>query len=108
MKDISCALELRDIHKSFGKREVLKGISLSADTGDVVSILGRSGSGKSTLLRCINFLETPDAGFVSVCGTKITVPAQDKEKKNSAVQRRFWRFAEKSAWCSSPLTSGTI
>jgi ABC-type histidine transport system ATPase subunit len=81
MNDISCALELRDIHKSFGKREVLKGICLSANTGDVVSILGRSGSGKSTLLRCINFLETPDVGIISVCGTKITVPAQDKERK---------------------------
>jgi ABC-type histidine transport system ATPase subunit len=80
MQDIFSALELRDIHKSFDKTKVLKGISLSAHTGDVVSILGRSGSGKSTLLRCINFLETPDTGIVNVCGTKISVPAETSKR----------------------------
>ena len=56
------AVSLRDLHKSFGALEVLKGISLTAREGEVVSILGASGSGKSTLLRCINLLEIPDAG----------------------------------------------
>ncbi len=56
----------RDLHKSFGALEVLKGISLDAHEGDVVSILGSSGSGKSTLLRCINMLEMPDSGEVTV------------------------------------------
>jgi octopine/nopaline transport system ATP-binding protein len=65
------ALVVRDLHKSFGPLEVLKGVSLSADNGDVISMLGSSGSGKSTLLRCINLLETPDAGEVHVGGELI-------------------------------------
>ncbi|PKH20921.1 histidine/lysine/arginine/ornithine ABC transporter ATP-binding protein [Enterobacterales bacterium CwR94] len=59
-------LSMHDIHKSFGALEVLKGISLDAHRGDVISILGASGSGKSTFLRCINLLETPDTGTVRV------------------------------------------
>jgi octopine/nopaline transport system ATP-binding protein len=65
------ALSVRDMHKSFGPVEVLKGISLDALEGDVVSILGSSGSGKSTFLRCINLLETPDSGEVTVAGETI-------------------------------------
>ena len=65
------ALSVRDMHKSFGPVEVLKGISLDAFEGDVVSILGSSGSGKSTFLRCINLLETPDSGEVTVAGETI-------------------------------------
>jgi len=63
---------------------VLRGISLSGNTGDVVTILGRSGSAKSTLLRCINFLETPDKGTVDVCGTRICVPQDEGPKKKLA------------------------
>src|ERR1700692_1761940 len=55
-------LIVEDLHKKYGDHEVLKGVSLRAKAGDVVSIIGSSGSGKSTLLRCINFLERPDAG----------------------------------------------
>ncbi|MPT23407.1 MAG: amino acid ABC transporter ATP-binding protein [Starkeya sp.] len=62
------AIAVHDLHKSFGSLEVLKGISLTAREGDVVSILGSSGSGKSTLLRCLNLLETPDAGTLSAAG----------------------------------------
>jgi ABC-type histidine transport system ATPase subunit/class 3 adenylate cyclase len=65
------ALLVRDLHKSFGSLEVLKGVSLSANNGDVISVIGSSGSGKSTLLRCINLLETPDAGEVYVGGELI-------------------------------------
>ena len=65
------ALAVEDMHKRFGAVEVLKGVSLAADDHDVVSILGSSGSGKSTLLRCINLLETPDAGRVRVKGELI-------------------------------------
>jgi ABC-type histidine transport system ATPase subunit len=65
------ALEVSDLHKRFGALEVLKGVSLSADNGDVISMIGSSGSGKSTLLRCINLLETPDAGEVRVGGELI-------------------------------------
>ncbi|ESM64480.1 hypothetical protein L390_00367 [Klebsiella quasipneumoniae subsp. similipneumoniae] len=64
-------LSVSDIHKSFGSLDVLKGITIQAQQGDVISILGASGSGKSTLLRCINLLETPDAGVVSVGGETI-------------------------------------
>ena len=59
-------LHVCDLHKSFGELEVLKGVSMSARRGDVISILGSSGSGKSTLLRCLNLLETPTKGLISV------------------------------------------
>lgn len=67
----TAALVARDIHKSFGALEVLKGISVTAHEGDVISLIGSSGSGKSTFLRCINLLETPDSGEVWVTGEKI-------------------------------------
>jgi len=63
---ITPAIILEDIHKSFGNLQVLKGVSLRAGVGDVVSIIGSSGSGKSTLLRCINLLEIPDSGHITV------------------------------------------
>ena len=61
----------RNVHKSFGRLEVLKGIDLDVRRGEVVVILGPSGSGKSTFLRCINHLEDMDAGFITVGGTQI-------------------------------------
>jgi octopine/nopaline transport system ATP-binding protein len=67
------ALTVKEMHKSFGRMEVLKGISLDAHEGDVISILGASGSGKSTFLRCINLLETPDSGEVTVAGETIAM-----------------------------------
>jgi octopine/nopaline transport system ATP-binding protein len=67
----SGSVEIRDLRKSFGPLEVLKGVSLKADEGDVISILGASGSGKSTMLRCINMLETPDSGDVIIGGETI-------------------------------------
>ncbi|MBO5929005.1 MAG: amino acid ABC transporter ATP-binding protein [Clostridia bacterium] len=60
-------LDVRNITKSFGKTEVLKGISFSLEKGNVLSIIGSSGSGKTTLLRCLNFLEMPDSGIIRVC-----------------------------------------
>ena len=65
------ALCLEDLHKSFGALEVLKGISLTAREGEVVSVLGASGSGKSTMLRCINLLEIPDSGTIVVAGETV-------------------------------------
>ena len=59
-------LEVKNIKKSFGKTEVLKGVSFSLEKGQVLAIIGSSGSGKTTLLRCLNFLETPDEGTISV------------------------------------------
>ncbi|MCU4501598.1 ATP-binding cassette domain-containing protein [Acinetobacter sp. WU_MDCI_Abxe161] len=64
-------LVIRDLHKTFGDHEVLKGISLDANAGDVISIIGSSGSGKSTLLRCINFLEQPSNGTIKLNGEKL-------------------------------------
>ncbi|KRW58769.1 ABC transporter ATP-binding protein [Pseudomonas sp. TTU2014-080ASC] len=60
-----------DLHKNYGEHHVLKGISLRAHEGDVVSLIGASGSGKSTLLRCINLLEIPDAGRISINGEEV-------------------------------------
>lgn len=65
------ALVVKDVHKNFGKNEVLRGVSLSANEGDVLSIIGASGSGKSTLLRCVNLLEQPDSGQISINGEAI-------------------------------------
>ena len=66
MSKSSVALDLQDIHKNYGSLEVLKGVSLTAYDGDVISILGSSGSGKSTLLRCINLLEKPSVGKIFI------------------------------------------
>ncbi len=65
------ALEVIDLHKSFGDHQVIRGVSMTAHKGDVISILGASGSGKSTFLRCINLLEIPSAGEVYITGEKI-------------------------------------
>lgn len=59
-------VNIQNIHKSFGKLEVLKGIDFSVQEGEVVCLIGKSGSGKSTLLRCINLLEKPDSGSIKV------------------------------------------
>jgi arginine:pyruvate transaminase len=64
-------IEVLDLHKRFGNIEVLKGISLTAHEGEVISLIGASGSGKSTLLRCINMLEVPDQGSIHVDGESI-------------------------------------
>ena len=71
-------LDIEDLHKSYGALEVLKGISLTARAGDVISIIGSSGSGKSTLLRCINLLERPQAARIWVGGEQMRLlPARD-------------------------------
>tara|TARA_R100000306_G_C4362615_1_gene136024 strand:+ start:303 stop:1073 length:771 start_codon:yes stop_codon:yes gene_type:complete len=67
----SAALKIKDLHKSFGSHEVIKGISLEAQKGEVIAILGASGSGKSTFLRCINLLETPNSGEVWLSGEQM-------------------------------------
>lgn len=79
-------LEVNDIKKSFGKNEVLKGISLSLEEGRVLSIIGSSGSGKTTLLRCINFLETADSGKITVDGD-VLFDGNDKSKRKAKETR---------------------
>ena len=61
-------VEIRDLHKSFGDHEVLRGIDCDVETGEVVCVIGPSGSGKSTFLRCINCLEQPTSGTIKVDG----------------------------------------
>lgn len=72
-------LEVKNLYKNFGETEVLKGVSFEMNKGEVVSIIGSSGNGKTTLLRCLNSLETPDKGSISIEGTQI-FPADKKEK----------------------------
>ena len=73
-------LQIDGIHKRFGANEVLRGVSLQAAAGDVIAIIGSSGSGKSTLLRCINLLEKPNAGSITVAGeTLALVPDKNGE-----------------------------
>lgn len=79
-------LEVSNLKKSFGKTEVLKGISLSLEEGQVMSIIGSSGSGKTTLLRCINFLETADSGKIVVDGDVI-FDGEVKSKRNAKETR---------------------
>ena len=64
-------LTIEGLHKYYGSHEVLKGVSLKAKTGDVISLIGASGSGKSTFLRCINFLEQPDEGSMTLDGQPV-------------------------------------
>ncbi len=75
MAEAPPALEIRNLHKRYGDLEVLKGISLTARDGDVISILGSSGSGKSTFLRCINLLENPHQGQILVAGEELKLKA---------------------------------
>ena len=70
-------IEVKDLKKSFGKLEVLKGINAEVQRGEVVVVIGPSGSGKSTFLRCLNLLETPTAGSIYVDGAEITDPKCD-------------------------------
>jgi len=88
----SATLVAENIHKSFGELEVLKGISLSANVGDVISIIGRSGSGKSTFLRCINFLETPDTGRIVLDGEEVRVRKDQQGISLGADQRQITRL----------------
>ncbi len=71
MTDSAPVIEIRDLHKSYGALEVLKGVDISAPAGHVVSLIGSSGSGKSTLLRCTNLLEDSQSGDVIFCGESV-------------------------------------
>jgi ABC-type histidine transport system ATPase subunit len=68
---MSAQLSIVGLCKRYGELDVLKGVSIEAQSGDVIALIGASGSGKSTLLRCVNLLETPDEGEISVGGEKI-------------------------------------
>lgn len=89
------ALKLDNIHKNFGSLEVLKGVSLTAHDGDVISILGSSGSGKSTLLRCINLLENPSKGEIYLGDEPLQLrPGKDGDLVASS-QKQLEKFRSK-------------
>lgn len=90
------AVAIDELRKSFGSLEVLKGVSLSAKEGDVISILGASGSGKSTMLRCINMLEVPDAGDVRIGGESIKLK-KGRHGMEPADQRQVDRIRSRVA-----------
>ena len=93
-------VSLRDVHKSFGDLEVLKGVSLDVMQGEVICIIGPSGSGKSTLIRCINALNTIDSGSIKVEGQEVHDPALDKlelRKKVGMVFQQYNLFPHKTA-----------
>ncbi len=93
--DRSIAVRVTDLHKKFGELEVLKGVSLEARQGDVVSMIGASGSGKSTFLRCINFLEMPTAGEIEVTGEKVSLARAKDGNLHPSDRRQLERIRTK-------------
>ncbi|CAO96229.1 histidine ABC transporter ATP-binding protein HisP [Erwinia tasmaniensis] len=99
-------LSVTELHKRYGEHEVLKGVSLQANAGDVISIIGSSGSGKSTFLRCINFLEKPSEGTISVNNEYIKLvrdtdgqlKVSDKEQLRSLRTRLTMVFQHFNLW----------
>jgi polar amino acid transport system ATP-binding protein len=86
------ALRLENVHKSFGKTEVLRGIDLTVEEHQVVCLIGASGSGKSTLLRCVNLLEPIDEGRILVDGRDITEPGVDVNEVRKGIGIVFQAF----------------
>ena len=85
-------VELKDVVKSYGQNQVLKGVSLTVEKGEIIAIIGRSGSGKSTMLRCVNGLEPIQGGSVSFEGTKVNDPGTDLRKLRQHVGIVFQSF----------------
>lgn len=86
------AIQVRELHKSFGKNHVLRGIDFHVNPGQVVCVIGPSGSGKSTLLRCVNRLEEPSSGTIMVEGIDITDPNTDLDEVRSRIGMVFQGF----------------
>ncbi|VWB72526.1 histidine ABC transporter ATP-binding protein [Burkholderia lata] len=84
-----------DLHKRYGDNEVLKGVSLKANSGDVISVIGSSGSGKSTMLRCINFLEQPNAGRIVVDGEEVRTTPDKSGALRAADTKQLQRVRTK-------------
>ena len=90
-------LQVDHLHKRFGSHEVLKGVSLQARAGDVISIIGSSGSGKSTLLRCINLLEKPHQGRILVAGEELRLAPDRQGELQASDPRQLQRLRTKLA-----------
>ena len=97
MNAVTRKLQIEDIHKRFGNNEVLRGVSLSANAGDVIAIIGSSGSGKSTLLRCINMLERPHAGRITVAGEALALIADKNGELMAQDPKQLQRLRTKLA-----------
>ncbi|MCZ4315415.1 ATP-binding cassette domain-containing protein [Comamonadaceae bacterium G21597-S1] len=97
MNNKTLKLQAIDIHKRFGANEVLKGVSLEAHGGDVISIIGSSGSGKSTFLRCINMLEKPNQGRIIVAGEELRLVPGKTGELHAAEARQLQRLRTKLA-----------
>ena len=97
MNAVSRKLQIDDIYKRFGNNEVLRGVSLSADAGDVIAIIGSSGSGKSTLLRCINMLERPNAGRITVAGEALALVPDKNGELMAQAPKQLQRLRTKLA-----------
>ncbi len=97
MNNKTLKLQALDIHKKFGANEVLKGVSLEAHGGDVISIIGSSGSGKSTFLRCINMLEKPNQGRIIVAGEELQLVPGKTGELHAAEARQLQRLRTKLA-----------
>ncbi len=85
-------IEVKDLHKSYGKLNVLQGITETIQDQEVVCVIGPSGSGKSTFLRCLNLLETPTSGVITINGVEITDPKNDVNKIRENLGMVFQRF----------------
>ena len=85
-------IEVKDLHKQFGDLEVLKGITTTIERGEVVAVIGPSGSGKSTFLRCLNMLEIPTSGTVSVDGFELTKKGANVAKARQNIGMVFQQF----------------
>lgn len=96
MKDVP-ALDIKDLYKAFGQNEVLKGISLQAHKGDVISIIGSSGSGKSTFLRCINLLEMPTSGEIWVNNEQIEMKTNRQGQSVPVSEKQVQRIRSRLA-----------
>ena len=97
MNEKPLKLQAIGIHKSFGANQVLKGVSLQARAGDVISIIGSSGSGKSTLLRCINLLEKPNQGRIVVAGEELRLVTGKNGELHAAEAKQLQRLRTKLA-----------
>ena len=90
-------LEIQDLHKRYGDHEVIKGVSLAAKAGDVISIIGSSGSGKSTLLRCINMLEQPHAGKILLNGEELKLQSTKQGALKAADPKQLQKMRSRLA-----------
>ena len=98
-------IEIRDLHKSYGDLEVLRGVNITARRGDVVSLIGSSGSGKSTLLRCANLLEDSQQGEILFKGEPVRWRGEGRNA-TPPTRNRCCASAPTCRWCSSSSTCG--